>query len=86
MFTEARLMQNNGLSMLSDPITVNIGEWVMKNIGKIAIAKKLPDNQKASIIAIENGDAATPYMIRFANENDAVILIGISDGEENAID
>ena len=58
----------------------------MGNAGKVAVAKKLPDRQKALIIAIENGDAATPYMVRYAKENDAIILIGISEDEKNAID
>ena len=79
-------MQNNNLSVIPDPITVDIGKWIMENAGKVAVAKKLPDRQKALIIAIENGDAATPYMVRYAKENDAITLIGISEDEKNAID
>lgn len=79
-------MQNNNLSIIPDLITVDIGKWIMENAGKVAIAKILPDRQKALIIAIENGDVATPYMVKYAKENDAIKLIGISECEKNAID
>ena len=73
------------LTLLSSPFTTDIGEWIINNIGKVAVAKREPNNQ-ATIYAIENAEAATPQMVKYAKENDAMILVSISEGDINAID
>ncbi len=85
MVSEVKEMQENGITLLATPITIDIGDWVINNIGKVAVAKKHPDNT-ATIYAVEKGDSAPPQMVKYAKENDAMILVGISEGEVNAID
>ena len=79
-------MQKNGITLLPNPITIDIGEWVINNIGKVAVAKRHPDKKKATIYAIEKADSAPPQMVKYAKDNTAMILVGISEGEVNAID
>ena len=75
-----------GIILLSTPITVDIGEWMMNNIGKGAAAKRDPNTTTATIYAVENADSASSQMVRYARENNAMILVGLSENEENAID
>ena len=77
---------NNKITLLSTPVIVDIGEWVISNIGKVAAAKRSDDHKKATIYAIEDADVASPQMMKYVKENDAVILVGISKGEVDAID
>ena len=78
--------KNSTLKLLSTPITVDIAEWIMNNIGMVAIAKRLPDSKKATLYAVKKADSASPQMVKYARDNDAMILVGISEGEMNAID
>ena len=52
----------------------------------VAIAKRLPDSKKATLYAVKKADSASPQMVKYARDNDAMILVGISEGEMNAID
>ncbi|MBR3306783.1 MAG: hypothetical protein IKI75_05965 [Lachnospiraceae bacterium] len=76
----------NEFTMLSAPVIVDIGEWMINNIGMVAVAKRLPDKKKAALYAFERADSATPQMVKYAKDNDAMILVGISEGDVNAID
>ena len=87
MFVETRKMSRNStLTLLPSPITIDIGEWVINNIGMVAVAKRLPDGKKATLYAVKKADSAPPQMVKYARDNDAMILVGISEGELNAID
>ena len=79
-------MRNGSITLLQTPITVDIGDWVIHNIGKVAAAKRHQNTTKATIYAIEESDSATPQMVKYAKENDAMILVSISEGEIDAID
>ena len=74
------------ISLLSSPKTVDIGEWVMNNIGMVAVAKRTSDYKKAIIYVIERTKAASPQMIKYAKDNNAMILVGLSEDDFNAID
>ncbi len=79
-------MQNNSIVLLPSPITIDIGDWVINNIGMVAVAKRIPDSEKATVYAVEKADSAPPQMVQYAKDNDAMILVGISEGDINAID
>ncbi|MCR5468176.1 MAG: hypothetical protein K6F37_04370 [Lachnospiraceae bacterium] len=85
MVADLKTQKGSGLSFLSNPITIDINEWALDNVGMIAVAKIIPGKMKATIIATEKADVASPEAIKFAKENDAMILVGISEGEINAI-
>lgn len=76
---------NTSFSLLNSPITVDIGEWVCNNIGMIAAGKRISDS-KVELMAIEKAEFASDQMTKFAKDNHAMILSGISEGEVNAID
>ena len=78
-------MQTSNIALLPNPITINIGEWIINNIGMVAVAKRLSDNT-ATLYAVEKADSAPPQMVQYAKDNNAMILVGISEGEVNAID
>lgn len=80
------MRNSGGLTLLPSPITVDIAEWIMNNIGMVAVAKRLPDNKKATLYAVKKADSAPPQMVKYAKDNNAMILIGVSEGEVNAID
>ncbi len=86
MFAEVRKMQNGNITLLQTPVTVDIRDWVIHNIGKVAAAKRHQNTTNATIYAIEESDFATPQMIKYAEENNAMILVSISKGEIGAID
>ncbi len=79
------MSRNSTLTLLPSPTTIDIGEWVMNNIGMIAVAKRISGNT-AILYAVEKADVASTQMVKYAKDNDAMILVGISEGEENAID
>ena len=78
-------MQNGKISLLQNPTTVEIGEWIINNANKVAAAKRIKNTTKATIYAVEEADFATPYMVKYAKDNDLNILVSIS-GEINTID
>ncbi len=80
-----KMQANNSITLLPAPITINIGEWIISNIGMVAVAKRLSDNT-ATLYAVEKADTASPQMVKYAKDNNAMILVGISEGEANAID
>ena len=80
------MQSSSKIALLSVPITIDIGEWLMNNIGMVAVAKRIPNSTKATIYAMEKADSAPDYMVKYAKDNDAMILTSISEGEINAID
>ena len=87
MLVEAYKMgKSNTLTLLPSPITIDIRDWIMNNIGMVAVAKKHPDGRKATLYAVKKADAAPPQMVKYARDNNAMILVSISEGEVNAID
>ena len=86
MITEVwRMQANNSITLLPIPITINIGEWIINNIGMVAAAKRV-SSSTATLYAVEKADVASPQMVKYAKDNDAMILVGISEGEIYAID
>lgn len=74
------------IQLLKPPTIVDIGEWVCRNIGKVAVGQKIPNSSKVKLLAIEKADIASEQMVLYAKENNAMILTSISEGEANAID
>ena len=80
------MSKNRTITLLPSPITIDIREWIMNNIGMVAVAKKLPDGRRAILYAVKKADSALPQMVKYARDNGAMILVSISEGEVNAID
>lgn len=74
------------IQLMQTPVIVDMGEWVCQNIGLIAAGKRIPDSQNVQLLAIEKAEIASPRMVKYAKENNAIILTSISEGEVNAID
>lgn len=75
------------MKLLQNPIIVNINDWLMDNIGLVAVGKRVPDdNSKVKLYAIEHGDAASLEMAEFAKKIDAIILVSVPESDIGAID
>ena len=70
---------------LDNPISVNISDWLLNNVGFVSAGVKESD-KRVKILAYQEADCATEEMQKFASDNNAVILVGISDGGANVID
>ena len=80
------IVMKNEITFLQQPVTVDVNEWLLNNSGLVAVAEKLEDKTKATIIAFQRSDMATVEMKKLANEKNGIILISTSDGDINAID
>lgn len=73
------------ITYLKSPITVDIGDWMLKNSGLVALAKRVSDKRKASIYAFQKSDVATIELKTLAKDDD-LILVGTLNEDVNAID
>lgn len=75
----------NEITYLKTPITVDIGEWMFKNAGLVAVAKKTTDRRRASIFAMQKAEVASKELKALATKDD-IILVGALGGDVNEID
>lgn len=74
------------ITYLQTPITVDIGDWMLKNSGIVALARKVSDRRKATIYALQKSDVATSELISLAKRDNSLVLVGALKDDVNAID
>ena len=82
---ETMLMENK-ITVLKTPITVNIQDWMGTNEGTVGVGKRIGNTQDVILIAYQKTDCPTQQIREYAKNNDAMLLISISDGGISAID
>ena len=83
---EVEIMKTSGIIFLDNPITVDINDWLQRNNGIVAVGHKLPNRKKAQIYAYSKCSKPTTEISKLARKNNSIMLVGVSDGDINAID
>lgn len=67
--------------LIENPMVVDMENWILTNIGKVAAGIPSEDGKNVTIIAIQNADYASMKLKQYAKENKAMILESIAEGD-----
>ena len=74
------------ITILKTPVTVNIQDWMGSNADTVGVGKRIGKTQDIELLAYQKTDCPSKQIREYAKSNNAILLIGISNGGINAID
>lgn len=73
--------ESDGVTYLTEPIVVDINEWMNQNEGIVAVGHKLSDRRKAEIYAYCECRKPTAEISRLARKDNSILLVSsVNDG------